>query len=372
MYLTVLVIFIILAFFDLFGGISKRNLSIYWLFCFVLLVCHDGLRWETGTDWVPYSSYFENCLNLANDDFEWGYATLSKLVRVFTSEYSVFLLLHAVILYLLVFSSIKKYAVNPFLSLFLYYCATLPILGMNRQFIAFGICLYAIRYIMERKKVCFAISMIIAMAFHLSAVVFVVAYFFNKPLNIKVYILLLLAAVGISMSGLVNHLPLEVFALLSSDMADKMNFYADDFVAGNVAINPLFILLSLSKRLVWIVLILGYVYNAKKSDKYFCLLFNIYVFSLLFYIVFNNTILQIIVSRGLLYFNIAEIFIIPYALIAFKDNGGKKILFVLLILFGLTNLKKGIDSYAPPGETTDLFVPYKGIFINTDYVRKDH
>lgn len=372
MYLTVLVILIILAFLDLFGGISLKKLSIYWLFCFVLLVCHDGLRWETGTDWVPYSTYFETCLNLMNDDFEWGYATLSKLVRVFTNEYTFFLLLHAIILYFFVFNSIKKYALNPFLSLFLYYCATLPLLGMNRQFIAFGICLYAIRYIMERKKLCFAISLTAAMAFHLSAVVFAIAYFFNKPLNVKKYALLLLAAVGISMSGLINQFPLEAFALLSSDMADKMSFYADDFVTGNVAINPLFILLSLSKRLIWIVLILVYVYNAKKSDKYFCLLFNIYVFSLLFYIVFNNTILQILVSRGLLYFNIAEIFIIPYVLLAFKDNGGKKILFVLLILFGLTNLKKGINSYASPGETTDLFVPYKGIFINTDYVRKDY
>lgn len=372
MYVIVLVLFIFLAFADVFGGLSRRNLSIGWIVCFLLLVVHDGLRWETGTDWIPYSTYFDNCLDIVNDDFEWGYTGLSKLVRVFTNEYTIFLLTHALILYSLIFSSIKKYAINPFLSLFLYYCATLPMLGMNRQFLALGICIYAIRYIIERSFFRFVCCIAIAMLFHLSAVIFFVTYLFSRAANSKIYIALLLLALGVSMSGVINHLPLEVFMVLSTDVGEKMDFYASDFTSGNVTINPLFVLLSLSKRLIWIFLILLYVYSRKKTDTCFIVLFNIYVFSLLFYIVFNNTILQILVSRGLLYFNIAEIFIIPYALLAFKNNAGMKILFVLLILFGLTSLKKGLDSYVPPGETTDLFVPYKGVFVNTDYVRKDH
>lgn len=371
MYLTVLFLFTFFSFSDIFGGISKKNLSTCWLICFFLLIFQDGLRWETGTDWVPYSTYFEWCLNITNDDFEWGYASLSKLIRIFTSEYTAFLLVHAVILYLLVFSSIRKYAINPFLSLFLYYCTTLPVLGMNRQILAMGFCLYAIRYIIEKRFFYFAGCIVIAMLFHLSAIIFFIAYFFNKSFSVKYYIILLLLALGVSLSGIINRLPLEVFLILSSDVGDKMNSYANNFVSGDVIINPIFVLLSLSKRLIWIVLILIYVYNKKKREKCFIVLFNIYVFSLLFYIVFNNTILQIIVSRGLIYFNIAEIFIIPYVLTVFKNNIGKKTLFVLLIFFGITNLKKGIDSYASPGETNDLFVPYKGIFVNTDYIRQN-
>lgn len=372
MYLVILFLFTFFSFSDVFGGFSKKNLSICWIICFLLLVFQDGFRWETGTDWIPYSTYFEQCLDLVDDDFEWGYAFLSKLIRVFTNEYTIFLIVHALILYLLVFNSIKRYAINPFLSLFLYYCTTLPVLGMNRQFLALGICMYGIRYIVERKFYHFVSCIAVAMFFHLSAIIFFISYIFYRAFGAKIYVVLLLTALGISMSGIVNKLPLDIFLLLSSDAADKMSFYADDFNSGNVAINPLFVLLSLSKRLIWIVLILIYIYNKKKEDKCFVVLFNIYVFSLLFYIVFNNTILQIVVSRGLLYFNIVEIFIIPYALTAFKNNAGKKILFIALILFGVTNLKKGIDSYAPPGETTDLFVPYKGVFINTDYVRQNH
>lgn len=372
MYLSILFLFLLFSFSDVFGRLSKKNLSICWIFSFCLLIFQDGLRWETGTDWVPYSTYFDQCLDIADDKFEWGYAFLSKLIRIFTSEYTIFLIAHALILYLLVFSSIKRYAINPFLSLFLYYCATLPVLGMNRQFLALGICIYSIRYIAERKSYHFIGCIVIAMFFHISAIIFFISYVFYRAFGTKFYLVLLLTALGISISGIVNKLPLNIFLLLSSDAADKMSFYADDFNSGNVSINPLFVLLSLSKRLIWIVIILMYVYNKKRGDRCFVVLFNIYVFSLLFYIVFNNTILQIVVSRGLLYFNIVEIFIIPYALTAFKNNAGKKILFIALILFGVTNLKKGIDSYAPPGETTDLFVPYKGVFINTDYIRKDH
>lgn len=372
MYLVILFLFTFFSFSDLFGGLSKKNLSICWIISFLLLVFQDGLRWETGTDWIPYSTYFEQCLDIVDDDFEWGYASLSKLIRIFTSEYTVFLLVYAAILYLLVFNSIKKYAINPFLSLFFYYCSTLPLLGMNRQFLAFGICMYAIRYVVEKRFFSFTCCIVVAMLFHLSAIMFFIAYFFRRSFSANVYVGLLLVVLGISFSGIINRLPLELFLIISSDVGEKIEHYGADFTAGEVVINPLFTLLSLSKRLIWIILVLLYVYNRKKDDICFVVLFNIYVFSLLFYVLFNNTILQIFVSRGLLYFNIAEIFIIPYALLAFKNNIGKKILFVLLIFFGITNLKKGIDSYAAPGETTDLFVPYKGVFINRDYVRQNH
>jgi hypothetical protein len=371
MYITILFLFTYFSFADVFEGISKRNLSICWIICFMLLVFQDGLRWETGTDWIPYSTYFDRCLELTDDKFEWGYASLSKLIRLFTSEYTVFLVAYALILYSLVFKCIKRHAINPFLSLFLYYCMTLPILGMNRQFLALGICLYSIRYIIEKRFFYFVACIGVAMLFHLSAIMFFIVYFFRKSFDVRIYIILLLIALGISFSGIVNLLPLDLFLVISSDTADRMESYAEGFISGNVVVNPLFVLLSLSKRLLWIVIIILYVYTKKKEDRTFAVLFNTYVFSLLFYIIFNNTILQIIVSRGLLFFNITEIFIIPYALLAFKNNGGKKILFLLLILFGIANLKKGIDAYAAPGETTDLFVPYKGIFINTDYVRRN-
>lgn len=372
LYLLIIALFSLLAFGDVFRLIPEKFYPSIWILCFCLLIFHDGFRWETGTDWVNYSYFFENCLDIEDSDFEVGYTILNVLIRLLTSEYTVFLVIYSIALYFLISLAISSYAINPFLSLFFYYCTSLPLLGMNRQFIGLGLCLLSIKYIASRKPLLFCLFVGMASLFHLSALMFGMAYFLNKPHSSKFYLILLLFALGIALSGILTKLPLNYFALLGGDVTHKLQYYADDFLSGNVYINPIFVFLSLSKRLIWIVLILLFVYNAKKEDTTFVLFFNMYFFALLLYIVLNNTILQIFVSRGLLYYNIAEIFIIPYALLAFKMNYGKVFVFLMLFLYGITNLKKGLDSYAPPGGSTDLFIPYKGVFINTDYNRKDH
>lgn len=352
---------------------KKKIYYILWCTCFLLLVIHDGLRWETGTDWIPYSTFFEKCLDISNQsDFEFGYLIISQLVRIVTNEYTVFLIIHAIILYSLVFSSIKKYSITPLLSLFLYYCMTLPLLGMNRQFIALAICLFSIRYIVERKMIYFFCGIVLAMLFHKSAIMFFIVYFLNKEWKRSTYLVILLIAFLIAISGIINKLPLNLFLMLGSDSAARMDFYTNKFLLGDININPVYVTLAVMKRMFWILLLILYPFYVKNKNNYYVIMLNINVISLVFYILFNNTILQIIISRGLIYFNIAEIFIIPYILTMFKNNRGKIIAFILILAFGLINMKKGIDSYSIDGEQSDLFIPYKGLFINNNYVRQDH
>ena len=78
------------------------------------MVFHDGFRWETGTDWTPYLIYFRDCLSLKVNYFDIGYGILSMLIRSITNEYSIFLIIHALLIYLLFFDCFKKYSVNPF------------------------------------------------------------------------------------------------------------------------------------------------------------------------------------------------------------------------------------------------------------------
>src|SRR5574344_2915739 len=104
----------------------------------------------------------------------------------------------------------------------------------------------------------------------------------------------------------------------------------------------------------------------KKMDNYY-LLFNLYFIGVVFYILFNGTILQVIVARGLIYFNLMEIFIAPYALSLLKQNYGKLLIMFLVVAYVFVNVYKGFSGL---GDDTDYFVPYKGIFINTDYQRQ--
>lgn len=371
MYAFVVTILILFVFVYTFSK-NKSYFYIAWSTCFLIFIIHDGLRWETGTDWTPYFTYFEKCLDSPNSEFEVGYVFISILIRTVTNEYTLFLIFYAFILYGLVFTSIKKYSISPFLSLFLYYCMTLPVLGMNRQLIALGICLFSIRYVAERKVLYFFLLIALAMLFHKSALIFSIVYFVHKECKRSVYFGILLISILIAFSGIINQLPLGFFFLLGADVGEKMDVYTDKFLMGDIIVNPLFVFLAILKRLIWILLLLLYPYYVKNKNKYYTIFFNINILSLVFYIIFNNTILQIVISRGLIYFNIAEIFIIPYVLTMFKNNAGKVFALVSILAFGIINMNKGMRSYAPDGETTDLFVPYKGLFINQDYVRQDH
>ncbi|HCE47565.1 MAG TPA: EpsG family protein, partial [Prevotellaceae bacterium] len=116
----------------------QKYVSRIFFFSLCWLVLHDGLRWFIATDWDVYYRFFRYCLLVKGDAvyFEPGYVLLNKIVRTVTDQYTVFLLLHAVIVYSLIGSTIYKYAAYPLLSLALLYAMMLGYLGMNRQYIA--------------------------------------------------------------------------------------------------------------------------------------------------------------------------------------------------------------------------------------------
>ena len=125
--------------------VFKANRKIgYILFTFIffLFVLHDGLRWETGTDWGNYYRFFLNCLWDEWEQFEPGYVLFNQLIRGLTIDYNVFLLCEAVIVWGLIFPTIRKYSPDPLLTLFCLYCTLLPVLGMNRQLISLAISIY--------------------------------------------------------------------------------------------------------------------------------------------------------------------------------------------------------------------------------------
>lgn len=368
MYEIVIILFALFAFAEIFSK-NNPNKPVVWFVCFCLLVFHDGFRWETGTDWIPYYDYFMNCFEPNNQGvFEVGYELLVRSIRLFTEEYSVYLIIHALIFYSLIFVAIRKYSVSPFVSLFLFYCSTLPLLGMNRQFLAVAVCLFSIQFVVQKKTLYFLVAMVVAVLFHKSALIFLIVYFLNKELKPPVYLMLFLIVIVISFSGVINKLPLQLFVLAGDSAVDRMDEYADKFIYGE-QLSLLNSILGVLKRILWLVILFAFSKYVKNRNQYFTILFNMYFLASLLYIVFNNTILQIVVSRGLSYFSLAEIFIIPYVLTIFKNNVGKICIFFLMLTYSTLMMKKGINSYSKPGEDS-IFYPYKGLFINSDYNRK--
>lgn len=357
--------FSLLGFFaidDIFLKKGKYKITLF-IIAVLWLVFHDGFRWGVGTDWNSYYVYFINCLDISENDYELGYSLLSKVVRSITDNYSVFLILHALLVYLLISSSIFKYAVSPLFSLFFFYCIMLTYLGMNRQYISFAICIFSYKFIFEKRFIPFLVCIAFAMLFHTSTILFIFAYFLNRKFSGKYLILLFSCVTIISLSGMINKLPLNLFFLFSEDVGDKVEFYAGaDFLNTNIV----FTILALLKRSIWIILAMIFKNRIKNMDSRFNFFFNLYFVGALIYILFNGTILQIVVARGILYYNIAEIFLIPYVLTIFRNDITRGLVFALVLILGFLNIQKGINFYKED-LGVDIFRPYNSVLIDDTY-----
>jgi len=361
MYVFTFTILALFAIKDVFKINSSTNLKLF-ILAILLLIFHDGFRWGVGTDWEPYLNFFE----LKEWDFvhfDIGYILLNKFVRLFTDNYSVFLILHAIIVYSLISITIYKYSVYPFLSLFLFYALMITYLGMNREYIAFAISLFSYKYLFENKRFIFVLIILVASLFHSSVLLFLFAVFFNNEIKLKYMLWIFITFLIISISGIVNKLPLNLFYLLSENIGGKMSFYSTSYELDS---NLLFTIFSLLKRSICLIIAAIYYDRLKNSDKNFIIIFNLYFVSTIIYLLFNNTIFQIIVARGMMYFNITEIFMIPYIVSLVSNIEFKKVIILAVFVYGALTINKSMNFYKDD-LGVDIFRPYNSVLINNQY-----
>lgn len=344
----------------------KVNTSRIMLFSiYLLLIIQVGLRWETGTDWNPYLYHFNSITDYAStsplkNGFEYGYNLLVWVIKLVFSNYSFFLVIHAIIYYYLIIKSFQRYSSNLFLSLLMFYTLTMGMLGSNRQLIALAICIYAIRFVIEKKPFLFLLFIGLAISFHTTSFLFLIYYFLNREIKPKFLILILGGTFIIGHS----QLPIILFT------------HIGDLIGGNTAIKTLSYLegakevlskfelsfIGLLKRLLFV---LFFYYNRKKiSEKliYYNVMLNGYIVGIAFYFLFANTLL-VMLSRGSLFFNVMEPLLIASQICLFKGKLNKSIALTILLVFSIFFFFQSISGYP------ELFLPYKGIFINADYQR---
>lgn len=362
MYLFTFSLLGLFAFLDVSEKIKKHRTFLL-ITALLWLVFHDGLRWGVGTDWEIYYQYFESCLSQPYEQFEIGYRLLNIAIRSITNYYTIFLLIHATLVYYLIGKSVNLYSVSPLFTIFIFYFLMLSFLGMNRQYIAFAIAIFSYRYILSNKLIPFAICIIIGFLFHNSILIFVLAYFMNRRIRFNWLLIIFLSSLVISISGIINKLPLNLFYLLGSTTGEKLQFfYENNFLQTNI----FFTLLSLLKRSIWLILGLLYYKKYETKSEYFHFFFNLYFLATCIYIIFNGTVLQIIVGRGLMYYSIAEIFLIPIIIMNFSKSFSRNFIVCLIIVNGWIQIEKGFNFYKKDLRV-DIFRPYNSVLINSDY-----
>jgi hypothetical protein len=367
-YIITLVILFFFALIEIRVNLKENQKKIMRIILFVIMVIQVGLRWETGTDWPPYLSNFNATAELTDAlvsitiGFEPGYAFFVLFVRKITDSYSVFLFLHALIYYFFIFKAFKILTPYYFVTFMFFYATNLGVMGSNRQLIALAICLFALKYIItEKNAIKFFSLVLLAFLFHTTALIFTVFYFFNKDIKKFWIITILFISFIIGKSSL----PFSIFSMLGNLLggvsANKADFYtegAKEFLEQN----PLGFFGLLKRVLFLIFFSINYNFLSEKLP-YYKYLFNGYYFGLIFYFLFSSTLL-ILVNRGSLYFNVMECFLIASQLLVFKTRIDRSYFLLILFFFCIALLFQSISGYA------DLFVPYKGLFINSDYYRE--
>lgn len=194
-YLLTLVLIFVFGFADLRLDLSNIQRNSLIVFLYIIIVIQIGLRWKTGSDWESYFENFENTNEystvLINTlvGFEIGYGTFVFFIKKLFDSYSIFLLIHALIFYGGVFIIAKKYSPYFFISLIFFYATNLGIVGSNRQLLAIIICLWALKFVFEKKAVKFFLAIGFACLFHTTAFLFGIYYFLNR--NFKTITILL-------------------------------------------------------------------------------------------------------------------------------------------------------------------------------------
>lgn len=162
---------------------DRLTLLVFFLL-FFLLLCLRGSA--VGTDLGSYLYYFElidgtpfpGLFDPVQFDIEIGYILLNKLILLFTKEFQALLVVCAVLSLYPVYRLYRKNAAHPLLLIALFLTCTAFSLYFSalRQVVAMGITLFAYDFIKKKKPVAFLALVALAALFHVTALVFLVAY----------------------------------------------------------------------------------------------------------------------------------------------------------------------------------------------------
>lgn len=351
------------AFLELNYRLSKRCQLALFTISYLVITCQVALRWETGTDWIPYFEHFQQINNFENTSplltgMEYGYSLLVFSVKLFTHSYTSLLAVHAIIYYYLVFVATKQLSPYFFIALLLYYAFTMGVMGAQRQLIALGLVLYGCRYIIKPSFFKYLLCIAVASFFHTTAILGIVLYFTNKDINSAILLGIIFVAFILGKTSL----PAKAFTMLSGvgGIGDKLMFYLEGGVdnAKEYSVSTM----GLIKRMLFVTVFIVAKRRAIIKVPQYNILLNSYIIGIVFYFLFSSS-LTVMVSRGSLYFNAFEPILITCMIALFSVKQDKVILLIILIILAITYFFQSIAQYP------DLFIPYKGLFINSDYIR---
>ena len=337
-------------------------------FTSVLLFLFTGLRWETGTDWSSYKDLFDSLeldwtFLLSVYSFDLGYVLLNAFVKLFTDNYTLFLVIDSFIAIGLVYYFLRKYSLSPSISLFVFYNSFFiaQFMGSNRRMISLGAGLFVFFYVLEKSYKRYLFWQIVAFLFHRSSLILLLTWLVPRKrfTTKRIFIILFICfTIGIF------QLPFRLVGIMSEFLSsfsyisviDKMLFYyenSDNVIPENT--NPILVMtLSVIKRLFFLFFYL-FVINRNKGviDRLSDYFLNVYLIGFSLYLLFNGSPIFQMLST---YFTFIEIALIG-RFWQYTDIKVKFRFLPFLMFYGFVQLFSALSVYP------ELYIPYKLFLI---------
>jgi transmembrane protein EpsG len=189
-------------------GVISRAVSrlspIFLGLSFLTLFLLSGFRVDVGIDYAPYTKWFDDIQSSDFSYFEPGFRFMIDAIQWFTTDAQWLFIVSSFITLGFIFLAIKKYSVNPAMSVFLF--CTMGFLShsfnLTRQFIAVAITLYALNFILKRKLFKYLLVIGAAALFHKTALLMIPLYFIIKTkLTPAQYLITTIAVAAVSLMG---------------------------------------------------------------------------------------------------------------------------------------------------------------------------
>lgn len=267
---------------------NKKLSFIIQVMSLVVLSILAGVRdISIGTDVETYvNPVFRICckyrcslLGMYGYNIEKGYIVLNYLVSLFTNK--LYILMFVIQFFILFFSLLairKLYKENyPFvylLFILLFYNMSLNII---RQFMAIGLCLYALSFLFENKNKSFFFLIFIASLFHSSSVLFIIVFILYKllqknPKNLRLIIMLPIILLVIYFSINLFFPNILNYIISHISILSKYKFYLTHYVHNSLKFYTIAIIIDVVFIMLYILFNKVYDRKSNLSRFYFTLL----------------------------------------------------------------------------------------------------
>lgn len=356
-YIVIFGILIMLDYIGLF--LSKVHFKIVLFFIFVLFSCFVGLRGDIDSDYSTYQRAFES-INLGADGseitFEYSFYIISKLASNLVGKYWLVTFIYStltfffLILRLYTFKNISILAIIVYYSYFFF----LQSITQIRAGIGIVLLIYGIKFIKDRNLLAYVITILIASFFHVSCLLFLVAYFMDWKKNNSIKNKIIIVVSTIALIKYFQILSLIFLFIPDSESLVVIKLLSHqntlDNGIGNRTADIFFVVILF--KLIFNFFLHSFEKKIVMNEPYFILLTKIHFFGCILFIIFSD--MHIIAARVSDIFIVFEILLIPMVIHLLGSTKGRVFVYILS-LFQLIITLNFINQ--------DFIKPYKLVFF---------